>query len=111
MTAPANIKQAVAWVALSGTLLGGAFFAEDRFANAQETKAAIVEQSFRLLNSQEALANTNRLERLQRELRSIQLRRANGTQYPGDGALIQDLNEEIRNAREYRSELRQKAIK
>jgi len=106
-----NVKQAVAWTALSGTLLGGAFFAEDRYANAQETKASIVEQSFRLLNSQEQLANNNRLERLQRELRSIRVRRINGAQYPGDGALIQDLTEEIRIAREYRSELRKQAIK
>ncbi len=105
-----RVQQAVAWLTVAGTLVGGALVAEDRYANAAETKSAISAQYLKLTNSQELLANTNRLDRLQAQLRSVHSRRAGGAIYPGDDALVHDLNEEIRIAREYRSELRKQAL-
>ncbi len=90
-------------------LVGGVFFAEDRYANAQETTSARIVQKLTLQNQAQARANDNRLERMVRELAAVHRRRTNGQQFPGDAALIQDLQEEIRIAREYRSELRLQA--
>lgn len=104
-----NVKEVGTWVTLAGTLLVGAFWAEDRYANAGETASAMITQKLVLRNEQESKANENRLERMQRELNAVHARRASGQLYQGDSALIQDLNEEIRIAREYRSALRTQA--
>ena len=108
---PSNVKEAATWVTLIAAILGGAFWAEDRYANAGQVQTQILTQKLVLRNEQESKANENRLERMQRELNGIHARRASGQLYTGDAALIQDLNEEIRIAREYRSVLRQEAAK
>jgi hypothetical protein len=109
MSTTNHVKEVATWVTLVAALLGGAFWAEDRYANAGETATTILTQKLVLRNEQESKANENRLERMQRELTAIHARRASGALYQGDQALIGDLNEEIRIAREYRSALRQQA--
>lgn len=99
----------VAWLTVAGALAGGAIWAEDRYANASETQNLISTSKLILTNKQESASNTNRLERYVRELAAVHRRRQNGQRYPGDQALIDDINEEIRIAREYRSELKLQA--
>jgi LDH2 family malate/lactate/ureidoglycolate dehydrogenase len=102
-------SEIAAWATLIGALIGGVFLAEDRYANAGETATTMLQQKLLLRNDQERLANDNRLERMERELLSIHARRQSGALYPGDGALITNLQDEIRIAREYRSVLRTQA--
>lgn len=105
----ATIKEIATWVTMVGAILVGAFWAEDRYANAGETASAMLTQKLTLRNEQESKANEHRIERMQRELNGIHARRASGQLYTGDDVTIADLNEEIRIAREYRSALRQQA--
>jgi len=100
-----KVKEVTAWIALVGLLIGGFITLEQRHASA----GGMTVQKITLMNQQETLANENRLERLERQLESIHRRRTNGQKWPGDDALIYDLNEEIRIAREYRTALRQQA--
>jgi hypothetical protein len=109
MSSTNHVKEVATWVTLAAAILGGAFWAEDRYANAGETASAMFTQKLVLRNEQQSQANDNRLERMQRELNAIHSRRASGQLFTGDDALIRDLNEEIRIAREYRSALRQQA--
>ena len=104
-----NVKEITAWMTFAATILIGAFWAEDRYANAAGTSSAMLQQKLLLRNDQERLANDNRLERMERELLAIHARRQSGGIYPGDEALIANLQEEIRIAREYRNVLRQQA--
>jgi hypothetical protein len=104
-----KIGEIAAWVTLIGTLIVGVFLAEDRYANAGETATTMLQQKLLLRNDQERLANDNRLERMERELLSIHARRQSGALYPGDGALIVNLQDEIRIARQYRNALREQA--
>jgi len=104
-----SIKEVVAWSTLSAMLIGGVFFAEDRYANAQQTTSSRITQGLTLQNDAEARANENRLERLVRELAAVHARNQAGATYPGDADLIADLKEEIRISREYRIDLRKAA--
>lgn len=109
MNLPHSPREVATWVTLAAAILGGAFWAEDRYANAGETTSALIVQKLVLRNEQQTKANENRIERMQRELNAIHARRASGALYAGDDVLIRDLNEEIRIAREYRSALRSQA--
>lgn len=90
---------------LLGMLASAVIWAETRYAHA----ASVAEQFFEQTVKFEQLSNDNRLDRLVRELEAINRRRFNGQMYPGDPELMEELKEEIRFARQYRSDLRERA--
>jgi hypothetical protein len=100
-----RLGEAAALVTIVGAIAGSVIWQESRYANAAEMGAKHLAQAVNI----EQRFNEDRLERLVRELDSIYRRRFAGYEFPGDAEWIADLNDEIRIAREYRTELREQA--